>query len=93
MSKVQIVLNLQGINDVMKGAHIRQALQNAGDAVASAASGMAGGEPFAASTHFANWIAIANVFPQSDKAANAVYSDNVLLKAIGNVGLPTDKGG
>lgn len=91
MSKVRIELNLQGINDLMKSTEIQGALQEAGEAVAAEASGMAGGEPFETRTHQANWVAITNVYPASRQAAKANYEDNVLLKAIGYVGLPTTK--
>ena len=93
MSSVEIELNLEGINELMKSPQIQSALQSAGEAVAAAASGMAKGEPFEASTHLANWVAITNVWPASRKAAKANYDDNVLLKGVGSVGLPTSKGG
>ena len=91
--KVRIELNLAGVNEMMKSPGIQSALQAAGEAVAAAASEMADGEPFEASTHLANWVAITNVWPASKKASKANYNDNVLLKGIGAAGLPTSKGG
>ena len=88
--KVEIRLNLPGINAVMKSQPIRDALQAAGDAVASGASGMDGSD-YAASTHLANWIAVANVFPNSKEAAHRNFRDNTLLKALGGAGLPGSK--
>ena len=93
MSKVRIELNLPGVNEMMKSPEIQAALTEAGHAVAAQASGMAGGEPFGVNTHLASWVAITNVYPDSQKAAHANFSDNVLLKAVGSVGLPTTKGG
>lgn len=93
MSKVKIELNLAGINELMKSPEVQEALTSAGDAVAQAASGMAGGEPFGVRTHQANWVAITNVWPNSRKANSANLQDNVLLKAIGTAGLPTTKKG
>ena len=91
MSKVEIKLNLVGINAMMKSPEIQSAVQAAGEAVAAAASGMAHGEPFEAQTHLANWIAVTNVWPASRKAAQANFDDNVLLKALGSAGLPMSK--
>lgn len=88
--KVEIRLNLPGINAVMKSPEIQKAVQAAGDAVASSASSMEG-EDFAATTHLANWIAVANVFPNSKKAAHANFERNTLLKALGGAGLPGSK--
>ena len=86
MSKVRIELNLAGINALMKSAEIEAALQDAGEAVASAA-----GADFETRTHKANWVSITNVYPASKDAARANYKDNVLVKAVGIVGLPTKK--
>ena len=91
MSKVKIELNLAGINELMKSPEIQEALTSAGDAVAQAASGMAGGEPFGVRTHLAKWVAITNVYPESKKAYRNNLEDNTLLKAVGAAGLPTKK--
>lgn len=93
MSKVKIELNLAGINELMKSPEIQETLTSAGNAVAQAASGMAGGEPFGVRTHLANWVSITNVWPDSRKANSANLQENVLLKAVGSVGLPTTKKG
>lgn len=91
MSKAKIELNLAGVNAMMKSAEIQAQLQAAGEAVAAQASAMAGGAAFAASTHLANWIALANVYPNDADAAHRNFSDNTLLKAVGAVGLPLKK--
>ena len=86
MSKVKVEINLPGINAMMKSPPIASALQNAGNAVARAA-----GEGFDARTHQASWVAIANVYADTKEAKKANRDDNVLLKAVGAVGLPTTK--
>lgn len=91
MSKVRIELNLPGVNEVMKSPEIQAAVQAAGEAVAAAASGMAGSEPFGTQPHLINWIAVTNIYPDSQKAAKANFEDNVLLKALGAVGMPMTK--
>lgn len=91
MSKVRIELNLAGINELMKSAEIQAALQEAGEAVAQAAGGLSGGAKYAAQTHTADWVAITNVYPDDAEAARANYKDNVLLKGVGQAGLPTKK--
>ncbi len=88
---MKIELNLRGINELMQSGPIQEALQNAGEAVAQAASGMAAGEPFGVRTHLADFVAIANVYPDSKAAQRANLSDNVLLKGVGSAGLPTRK--
>ena len=91
MSSIKVELNLRGINEMMMSPEIEAALQQAGEAVARRAEGMAG-EKFGARTHKANWVSITNVYPDDKKAASANYEDNTLLHAVGDVGLPTKKG-
>ena len=86
MSKVEIELNLPGINELMKSPEIVEALQEAGNAVAAQA-----GADYAATTHQARWIAVANVFPNSREAAHDNFKNNTLLKAVGSAGLPGSK--
>lgn len=101
MSKVRIELNLAGVNELMKSGPIQEALQEAGETVAREAerialsyahgSGQTPDVKFGVRTHQAQWVAIANVYPDSRKAAKANYEDNVLLKGVGAAGLPTKK--
>ncbi len=91
MSKVKIELNLAGVNALMKSQEVRDALEEAGKAVAAEAGALAGGAEFGVRTHLANWVAVTNVFPASEEAARANRQDNVLLHAVGAVGLPTRK--
>lgn len=82
MSKVQIELNLQGINEMMKSEEIQAHLQAAGNAVANAA-----GVGYAAQTSTIRWVAITNVYPDTKEAAHDNFKNNSLLKAVGSVGL------
>lgn len=87
MAKVEVELNLPGLNELMKGPEMKAALQEAGSAVARAAGG-----DYACDVDTLNWIAIANVYPNSKEAAHENFKSNSLLKAIGSVGLSTSKG-
>lgn len=82
MSSVDFKLNLPGLNELMKSPEMKAHLQKAGDAVASAA----GGE-YGVRVHDANWVSIANVYPETQKAAKDNYENNTLLKALNSVGL------
>ena len=86
MSNVKIELNLPGLNELMKGNEIQSALRDAGNAVAQAAGG-----DYACDVDVINWIAIANVYPNSQSAARDNFKNNTLLKAVGSVGLPMSK--
>lgn len=85
--KVKFELNLQGLNELMKSAPMQAALQEAGDAVAQAA-----GDGFAARTDVINYVAITNVYADTNEAKKKNLEDNALLKGVGAVGLPTSKG-
>lgn len=84
--KVEIELNLRGLNQLMKSPEIQAQLQKAGDAVAAAA-----GKGYGTRVHDANFVSIANVYPDTKEAAHDNYKNNSLLKAIGSVGLKTRK--
>lgn len=80
--KTKIELNLPGLNEVMKGAEMQTALLSAASAVASSA-----GDGYGFGVHTANFVAIANVFPDSAEAAKDNYENNSIVKAAGAVGL------
>lgn len=75
-------LNLPGLNELMKGAEMQAVLTQAGNAVASAAGG-----DYGVRTHVASFVAIANVYPNSAKAAKDNFENNTLVKALGAAGL------
>ena len=80
--KVRFELNIAGLNELMKGAEMQACLQEAGEAVAEA-SGIECG----VRVHIANYVAIANVYPDSEEAAHENYENNNLLHGLGSVGL------
>lgn len=82
MSNAEFELNLAGLNELMKSPEMQRQLQQAGDAVAMAAGG-----DYGVRVHVANFVAIANVYPNSKKAAWDNYENNTLLKAVHSVGL------
>lgn len=91
MKHVRFKLDMKGLNELMKSEGMQKHLKKAGDEVAKSAASLAGGEVFEAEVHEADYTAISNVYPASAEAAAANYEDNVLLKAIGASGLPTQK--
>lgn len=82
MSNVEFELNINGLRELMKSAEMQTALQEAGDAVASAAGG-----DYGVRVHAAEYVAIANIYPDSKEAAKDNYENNTLLKALGSAGL------
>ncbi len=86
MAKVDVKLNLQGINEVMKSPQIQSACEEAGRAVAGAA-----GSDYGTSSGTIRYIAYCNVFPDSPKAARENYNENTILKAVSAVGLRMTK--
>lgn len=88
MSNVKFELNLAGLNELMKSQEMCDALEEAGEAVANAA-----GVDYAHSVHQASFVAICNVYPDSQEAAHENYEENTLVKALSSVGLPMTKRG
>ena len=89
MSKQVIFkLNLAGLNELMKSAEMKAHLEECGGTVASIA-----GEEYDHRVHDADFVSIANVFPNSEDAAQDNYDNNTLLKALGTAGLNMSKGG
>lgn len=88
MSKSDFQLNLQGLNELMKSQEMQNVLEAAGNSV----TGIAGGD-YGVRVHLASFVAIANVYPNSEKAASDNYKNNTLVKALGASGLSMTKGG
>ena len=86
MGKVEVKLNLKGINEVMKSPEILQAVEEAGEAVAQAA-----GPDYTTKSGLINYIAYCNVYPDSKDAAKENFEDNTILKAVSAVGLKLTK--
>lgn len=87
MAKSSFKLNVKGINELMKSPEMEAHLQQAGEAVANAA----GGE-YGVRVHQASWTSIANVYPESRKAAIDNMENNTLEKGLGAAGLKRTKG-
>lgn len=83
---VEFKLDIKGLRELMKGPEMQAALQEAGDAVASSAGG-----DYRSRVHVADYVAIANVYPDSKEAAKDNYENNTLLKALGSSGLSMRK--
>lgn len=82
MADTEFKLNLPGLNELMKSSAMQSKLTEAGKAVANAAGG-----DYGTRTHVASFVAICNVFPDSQEAARDNAQNNALLKALGSVGL------
>ena len=77
---VKVVLNMQGVRELMKSPEKQDHLQKVGEAVAQSA-----GEGYAARTHLADYVAITNVYPDTPEAAKDNYENNSLLKAASHL--------
>lgn len=86
MGKVEVKLNLKGINEVMKSPEILSAVEAAGQAVADAA-----GSDYTTRSGLINYIAYCNVYPDSKNAAKENFEDNTVIKAVSAVGLKMTK--
>ena len=86
--KVEIKLNLPGINNVMKSDGIQGVINSCGTAVANKA-----GSEYAAEVNVGRWLAFCNVFPNSKDAAHDNFKNNSLLKALNSSGLKLTKRG
>ena len=82
MAKSNFELNVAGLNELMKSAPMQAHLEQAGRAVANAA-----GSDYGVRVHTASFVAIANVYPESRKAAKDNLENNTLVKSLGAAGL------
>ena len=80
-TRVRVVLDLKGLNELMKSEGMQNVLNEYGSKIASRAGAMSGAE-YGYRTHLANWVAITNVYPDSEEAAKDNYRNNTLLKAV-----------
>jgi hypothetical protein len=83
---VQFELNIDGLRELMKSEWMQEHLMTAGKAVARSS-----GKDYKADVHTASYVAIANVYPNSKKAAKENHNKNTLLKGISAAGLPMEK--
>lgn len=80
--EVEFVLNLPGLNEIMKSGAMQSILSTAGRRVASSA-----GEGFDSEVGIGSYAAIGNVYPTDAKSAHEAYKNNALVKALGSSGL------
>lgn len=91
MSKqVKFELDLKGLNELMKSPAMHSALEQAGGQVASRARSLSGLE-WGTRVHDASFVAICNVYPDSDEARADNYENNTAVKALSSSGLPMTK--
>lgn len=77
MAKVKFKLDINGLRQLMKSGEMQSYLDSMGAKVASQA-----GDGYGYRTHVADYVAITNVFPDSEEAAKENYENNTLLKAL-----------
>lgn len=82
---VKVVLNMAGLNEIMKSPEMQAHLQKAGERVAQKA-----GPGFEAHTHVADYTALCYVDPVTREAEKDNYENNTLLKAVSST-LPLHK--
>lgn len=81
-NKVNVKLNLKGINEVMKSDPIVEHLREAGELVAQSA-----GEGFEVDTEKLNWIGVCEVKAATPEALKKCYEENALVKALSSSGM------
>ena len=79
---VDFVLNLPGLNEIMKSGAMQSTLSEAGHAAAAVA-----GEGFDSEVGMGSFTAIGNVYPTDAESARKVFKENALIKACQAVGL------
>lgn len=91
MSKqVRFELNISGLRELMKSPAMHSVLEQAGGQVASRARSLSG-EEWGTRVHDASYVAICNVYPDSDEARADNYENNTAVKALSSSGLPLTK--
>ena len=91
MSKMNFKLDINGLRELMKSEEMQTVLTEAGDEVANIASNMSDGEPYGVRPHTASYVAIANIYPDSEAAAKMNSDMNIAVKALSSSGLPLSK--
>lgn len=89
--KIDFELDINGLRELMKSGEMQTVLAEAGEEVANIASNMSGGEPYGVRPHVATWVAIANIYPDSETAQKMNSDMNIALKALSSSGLPLEK--
>ncbi len=77
MSDVRIELDDEGVQELLKRAEMQSILKEYGSQKAAQA-----GEGYSYAVHVHQKRAVANVFPDSEEAAQDNYNNNTLLKVV-----------
>lgn len=77
MSSVRIELDDAGVQELLKGSEMQEILKKYGSQKAAQA-----GDGYDYAVHVHQKRAVANVFPNSDEAAQDNYNNNTLLKVV-----------
>ena len=89
--KIDFELDINGLRELMKSSEMQTVLAEAGEEVANIASNMSDGEPYGVRPRVATWVAIANIYPDSETAQKMNSDMNIALKALTSSGLPLEK--
>lgn len=89
--KIDFELDINGLRELMKSGEMQTVLKEAGEEVANIASNMSDGEPYGVRPRVATWVAIANIYPDSETAQKMNSDMNIALKALTSSGLPLEK--
>ena len=89
--KIDFKLDINGLRELMKSGEMQTVLKEAGEEVAHIASNMSDGEPYGVRPRVATWVAIANIYPDSETAQKMNSDMNIALKALTSSGLPLEK--
>ena len=80
MAKVTLKLDYKGIGQLMRGEEMRRLVADYGEKSAKIA-----GDGYDSRTHNTGQRQAVNVFPATGKAANDNYTNNTLLKTLGQL--------
>lgn len=89
--KIDFELDINGLRELMKSGEMQTVLAETGEEVANIASNMSDGEPYGVRPRVATWVAIANIYPDSETAQKMNSDMNIALKALTSSGLPLEK--
>ena len=87
---VKFVLNQDGLRELMGSAEMREALTEAGEAVARQGQALSG-EPYKTRIVDAQWVPVCQVNPDSKEGYYDTIENNTALKALSAAGLPLKK--
>lgn len=83
---VKFKINLPGLNALMKSDYIKDKIDAAAKAVRDQC-----GDGYESDVDTVNWVCIGHVRPITSRAISDNSQNNTMIRAIGAVGLPTEK--